>query len=120
MKFLASTAAAICFSLLLGCSEAAAPTAPQSAKKMTATLLQHNPTPMETENDRICKKMYAISCSEIPHLPGPMNAAALHETRACLNETIAKLDSGKWVAENKYQDPTSGERYGDLCIAVSI
>ncbi len=120
MRLTALTAGAICIAFLLGCSQAAAPTSTPNTKDAAVTIPQLNPTPLEAENNRICKKMYGIPCNAIPHLPGPMNATALGEPQACVNEVVAKFELGQWVADNKYQNPKTRERYGDLCIAVSI
>ncbi|GAB2615306.1 hypothetical protein GCM10027191_09020 [Novilysobacter erysipheiresistens] len=121
MRLIALTAGAICSAFLLGCSEAPAPTAVASNNAAaTSTQSQHSPTQLEARNDRICKKMYAVPCSELLHLLGPLNAEQLGEPRACVNQGVAKFESGQWVADNKYQDPKTGERYGDLCVAVSI
>ena len=77
-------------------------------------------TPMQLENDRVCKKAYGLECHAIPHLLGPLNAEALGEDRACIREGIAKKVNGEWVQDNKYQNPETGERYGDGCIVISL
>ena len=121
MKFAAFFLAALCLSLLLGCAKqipVALPTT--SGSDTTPAASSPGTTALELENDRICKKMYAVPCHAIAHLPGPMNAKAIGEPFACVNEGVAKLESGKWVADNKYRDPKTGELFGDLCIAVSI
>ena len=64
--------------------------------------------------------MYGLPCNALIHMLGPMNAELRKETRACVRETVSVYVSGKWVADNKYKDPKTGERYGDHCIAVSL
>ena len=120
MRLMALGAGAICLALLLGCSGTAAPSGTASTNVAATSVPQRVPPPLEAENDRICKKLYAVPCHAIAHLPGPMNAKSIGESRACVNEGIAKLESGQWVPDNKYQDPRTGERYGDACIAVSL
>ena len=121
MKFAAFFSATLCLSLLLGCAkEMPVALATSSGTDTTPAAPSRGPTALEVENDRICKKLYAVPCHAIAHLPGPMNAKVLGEPLACINEGVAKLESGKWVADNKYRDPKTGEPFGDLCIAVSI
>ena len=121
MKFAAFFSAVLCLSLLLGCAKQTPVALPKpSGTDTTPTASSRSPTALEIENDRICKKMYAVPCHSIAHLPGPVNAKVLGEPLACVNEGVAKLESGKWVADNKYRNPKTGDRFGDLCIAISI
>ena len=122
MRLVAIAAGAIYLAFLFGCSGTVVPTATgnANANAAAASAPQRTPAPLEAENDRICKKLYAVPCSAIAHLPGPMNAKAIGESRACINEGVAKFESGQWVPDNKYQNPKTGARYSDLCIAVSL
>jgi hypothetical protein len=106
--------------LLVGCSQVA-PTVPAPCPKPVitpgnATVL----TPAQIENDQVCRSMYGLPCNALTHMIGPMTAELRKEARACVGETISVYVSGKWVADNKYQNPNTGERYGDHCIAVSL
>ena len=93
--------------------------------ELAATPEPQGPTPtvvapLQAENDRICMKAYGVVCHAIPHLPGPVNAEAFGEDRACVREGVAKLVDGEWEQDNKYLNRETGERYGDICIAVSL
>ena len=107
---------------LTGCSQAdpasalATPCPEPSASTAQAAL----PSPTVSENDRVCKSMYGLPCNALTHMLGPMNAELRKETRACVNETVSVYVSGKWTPDNKYQNPKTGERYGDHCIAISL
>ena len=108
---------------LVGCSQSAPQAAapcPQQATPVPVPAQVPPTNPVAVENDRICKSMYALPCNALIHMLGPMNAELRKETRACVRETVSVYVSGKWVADNKYQDPKTGERYGDHCIAVSL
>lgn len=94
--------------------------APSDQAGSKALSAQPSATPMERENDRICRLMYGVECHRIPHLLGPINADGLGEGRACIREGIAIRVNGEWVHDNKYQNPEAGERYGDACIVVSL
>ena len=120
MKLMTLSAGATCLAFLLGCSGTVAPNTTASTNAATESVPKRVPTPLEAENDRICRKLYAVPCHAIAHLPGPINAKAIGESRACVNEGIAKFESGQWVPDNKYQDPKTGDRYGDACIAMSL
>lgn len=93
--------------------------------EMVAAPEPQGPTPMavaplQAENDRICMKAYGVVCHAIPHLPGPVNAEAFGEDRACVREGVAKLVDGEWRQDNKYLNRETGQRYGDICIAVTL
>jgi hypothetical protein len=64
--------------------------------------------------------MYGLPCNALIHMLGPINAELRKETRACVRETVSVYVSGEWLPDNKYQNPKTGERYGDGCIAVSL
>ena len=122
MQVVKALLAAIVVAVLASCSEAAPPAVPCPQQAIPAPApAQVAPTsPVAIENDRVCKSMYGLPCNAVIHMLGPMNAELRKETRACVRETVSVYVSGKWFADNKYQDPKSGERYGDHCIAVSL
>ena len=108
---------------LVACSKAAPPTGtvtPSAPQTQPATGQAASASPVAIENDRVCKSMFGLPCNALVHMLGPMNAELRKETRACVRETVSVYVSGKWVADNKYQDPKTGVRYGDHCIAVSL
>ena len=106
--------------VLASCTNAVEQHESSARTELQPSLSAPSATPMQLENDRICRKAYGIDCHAIPHLLGPLNADALGEDRACIREGVAERVNGEWVHDNKYQNPETGERYGDACIVVSL
>lgn len=108
---------------LASCSKATPPTvtpSPSPLQAPPAATQGGSIGSIAIENDRVCRSMYGLPCNALIHMLGPMNAQLRKETRACVGETVSVFVAGQWVADNKYQDPETGKRYGDHCIAVSL
>ena len=123
MHVLKTLIAATAILATVACSKEAPPTSatnPSAPKTQAATDEVAATSPVAAENDRVCKSMFGLPCNALIHMLGPMNAELRKETRACVMETVSVYVSGKWIADNKYQDPKTGRRYGDHCIAVSL
>ena len=100
-------------------SSAPSALSPEPCPKLTPPQAVATST-VAVESDRVCISMYGLPCNALIHLLGPANAKLRGETRACVNETVSVYVGGKWVPDNKYRDPKTGNRYGDHCVAVSL